>query len=71
MATFEAIVLKRVGAMARIQKALDVTFTHYKGGPEFQHAADLEAIADAIESRPAKQERAKKTEEPAETGLTL
>lgn len=50
MASIEAIVNKRVVAVARLKKALPgITFRPTKGGAEFQHAEDLETIAAYLE----------------------
>jgi hypothetical protein len=54
MATRDAIIVKRVEAMDRIKAALPgIEFDPLasRGGPEFQHAADLETIADELERR--------------------
>ncbi len=53
MASPQAIVNKRTLATMRLQKLLDVQFKPMKAGSEYQHAADLEAIADALERREA------------------
>lgn len=52
MASLEAIVNKRVRAAARLRAALPgLSFRVTKGGAEYQHADDLEVIADYIESQ--------------------
>jgi hypothetical protein len=54
MATRDAVINKRVLAMERIKAALPgVEFKKYGhvAGPEFQHAADLESVAEALERR--------------------
>ena len=69
MASRDATIEKRVRAVARIQKALGIQFRQFKGGPEHQHAADLEAIADALERQAASRQprtlKAEKAEEAA------
>jgi hypothetical protein len=53
MASRDAVIDKRVRATERIKAALPgVEFRQYPAaGVDFQHAADLETIADALEQR--------------------
>ena len=51
MASRDALINRRVKAMGRIQRAVPgLKFgNHAKHGAEYQHTADLESIADALE----------------------
>ena len=56
MASRDATINKRVAAVERIKRALPgIQFNRAaaRGGPEFAHAADLEAVADHLERRGA------------------
>ncbi len=67
MESRDAIIDKRVRAVERIKRVLPgLQFRPYKGGPEFQHAADLETIADHLEQT----SRATSSHAKAETDAT-
>jgi hypothetical protein len=58
MATRDAVINKRIAAVERIKRQLPELRLRRYGpsvGSEYQHAADLESVADALERRNGQQ----------------